>query len=67
MAIRRAIIRIIIPMVNGFIAVSIEKVVDMTKIVNIVSIIYNYEVCTHPKTFKEFCALYTNLYYDLHQ
>jgi hypothetical protein len=51
-----------IPMVKGFIAVSMEKVVEIIRIVSSESIIYNYEVCTHSETFKEFSALYTNLY-----
>jgi hypothetical protein len=59
---RRDIVKIEIPIVSGFMAVNIEKVVDVTKIVRIVNSIYNYEGCTRSTVFKGLCALYTNLY-----
>jgi hypothetical protein len=62
MASRRDIARMEIPMVNGFIAINIEKVVEVTRRVKIVNSIYNYEGCTHSRVFKGLCALYTNLY-----
>jgi|SRR5580692_3315042 len=59
---RRAIIRMRIPIVRGFMARNMEKAVIDVNIISRVRIIYNYEVCTHTLDFKGLCALYTNLY-----
>jgi hypothetical protein len=56
-----AIIRIKIPIVSGFIAKNMENAVIDVNIIRSVSIIYNYEICTHTLDFKGLCALYTNL------
>jgi hypothetical protein len=62
-----AISRIIIPRVSGFTARSIENAIMDVRIVINDNIIYNYRNCTHSLDAKDLCALYTNLYYDLHQ
>jgi len=61
-----AISRIEIPIEKGFIIINILIANDDIVKMRIV-IIYNYKCCTYSTNIKGLCALYTILYYDLHQ
>jgi hypothetical protein len=61
-----AINRIDTPIDRGFIIINIF--IEIDKIINIkVVVIYNNEGCTHSSNIKGLRALYTILYYALHQ
>jgi hypothetical protein len=66
MATLSAINRIEIPIESGFIIINIFNAKEEIIKINVV-VIYNYENCTHSINIKGLCALYTNLYYALHQ
>jgi chromosome condensin MukBEF MukE localization factor len=55
------------PRVIGVIIRSVLSEVDIMRAYIILYIIYNKESCTLSNNVKDYCALYTILYYLLHQ